>query len=53
MKGVIRKTQMIKRSNHTMVTMFVGKQILRDGNVISEFRHYLFGGLAEMPFQTK
>ena len=43
----------LKRSNHTMVTVYQGHTKTKEGNLLHEFCHYLFGGLAEQPYQVK
>jgi hypothetical protein len=43
----------LKRSNHSMVTIYQGYTKNKEGNLLHEFRHYLFGGLAEQPYKIK
>jgi hypothetical protein len=36
-----------------MVTIYEGYTKNKEGNLLHEFRHFLFGGLAEQPYQIK
>lgn len=43
--------RLIRRSNHTMVSQYMGATNMPYGNVRHDFRHYLFGGLVESPYK--
>lgn len=51
LKGRIA-AHLIKRSNHTMVTRYVGFQKIDEDSSLHEFCHYVFGGLKEQPFMS-
>lgn len=42
---------LLKRSNHSMASIFNQSTSLEDGDVVHEWTHYMFGGLIEAPYK--
>jgi hypothetical protein len=48
----MRRAQLVRRSNHTMTTVFQNKTNLKDDlGEVRHYKHYLFGGLTEQAFK--
>ena len=45
-----KNKRLLRRSHHTMVSIYKGKQNFSEGCKIYTYKHYLFGGLTEKPF---
>jgi len=45
----VQDGRLLCRSNHTMVSLYVGEIKMSFGNIRHDFRHYLFGGLVKSP----
>lgn len=50
-KSNLKAAGLLKRSNHSIVSVFNKSTQLEDGDVVHEWTHYLFGGLIDAPYK--